>query len=86
MCPFVFTQRDFRDFIVQESPKPFLSGSGDAAEQQVSESDDEACMLPVAANASLRPGIVHRLDKGTTGTHYTSITTTRAQQVTVMVV
>ena len=72
---------------MQESPKPFLSGSGDAAEQQVSESDDEACMLPVASNASLRPGIVHRLDKGTTGTpYYTSITTTRAQQVTVMIV
>ncbi len=49
------------------SPKLFLTGSGDVAEQQVSESDDEASMLPVAPHASLRPGIVHRLDKGTTG-------------------
>lgn len=72
---------------MQESPKPFQTGSGNAAEQQVSESDDEACMLPVAANASLRPGIVHRLDKGTTGTpYYISITVTRAPQVTVMIV
>ncbi|DBA85286.1 TPA: hypothetical protein ACH3X2_005979 [Trebouxia sp. C0005] len=39
----------------------------ESPEQQLSESDDEASMLPVAPNASLRPGIVHRLDKGTTG-------------------
>ncbi len=55
---------------MQESLKVCLTESGDVAEQQVSESDDEAAMLPVAPNASLRPGIVHRLDKGTTGCSY----------------
>ena len=55
---------------MKESLKPFPTVSGDVAEQQVSESDDEASMLPVAPNASLRPGIVHRLDKGTTGSPY----------------
>ena len=41
-------------------------GLGDV-EQQLSESDDEASPLPVTPGANLRPGIVHRLDKGTTG-------------------
>lgn len=31
------------------------------------ESDEEAAAVPLAAAGSLRPGIVHRLDKGTTG-------------------
>lgn len=31
------------------------------------DSDEEAAAVPLAAAGSLRPGIVHRLDKGTTG-------------------
>lgn len=31
------------------------------------DSDEEVLPLPPAAAGSLRPGIVHRLDKGTTG-------------------
>lgn len=60
---------------MKESLKPLPTGSGDVAEQQLSESDDEASVLPVAPNASsLRPGIVHRLDKGTTGSYYSNTT------------
>lgn len=33
----------------------------------IDDSDEEAAALPLAAAGSLRPGIVHRLDKGTTG-------------------
>ena len=47
-------------------------GLGDV-EQQLSESDDEASPLPVAPGANLRPGIVHRLDKGTTGSSCSSM-------------
>jgi len=43
-------------------------------------------LLPVAASASLRPGIVHRLDKGTTGNSYSDTTVIRAPQVTIMIV
>ena len=60
---------------MKESLKPLPTGSGDVAEQQLSESDDEASVLPVAPNASsLRPGIVHRLDKGTTGSEHSNTT------------
>lgn len=38
------------------------------ADMRLSEdSDEELTALPLAPAGSLRPGIVHRLDKGTTG-------------------
>lgn len=39
----------------------------DESDRHTSDSDEEAAALPLAPAGSLRPGIVHRLDKGTTG-------------------